>query len=122
MGPKLLVVDDQAAIGAYIQKVAEPLGYEVTVTTDSTKAVPLYRTLQPASIILDVVMPQMDGIEILRALGTMGCAAKILVASGFRAEYLRCASNLSEPFGLHGVTIMPKPFRTAALRQYLAKT
>jgi CheY-like chemotaxis protein len=120
MRPKLLVVDDQAAIGAFIQEVAEPLGYAVTVTTDPTSALALVHDLQPASIILDIVMPEMDGLEILRRLGAMGCTARILIVTGFSAEYLRSASRLSEPFGLQHVTTMSKPFRLAALRQYLA--
>lgn len=122
MQPKLLVVDDQAAIGTYIQEVAEPLGYAVTVTTDSTRAVALVRELQPVSIVLDIVMPQMDGLEILRALGALHCTANILIVTGFSIEYLRNASQLSEPFGLQRVTTMLKPFRLAALRQYLTKT
>ena len=67
MRPKILVVDDQVAIGTHIKAVAEPLGYDVTITTEPRKAMPLVLELEPALIILDIVMPQMDGIEILRA-------------------------------------------------------
>lgn len=52
----------------------------------------------------------------------MRCAAPILIISGFSADYLESAVSLSKPFGLEHVTTMPKPFRTAALRQYLAQS
>src|SRR5438094_756415 len=59
---KILVVDDQKEVGKitgiWLQRVG---GYEVRVETDATKALDAAREFQPDLILLDVVMPSLDG-------------------------------------------------------------
>ena len=120
MRAKVLVIDDQAEIGNYIRRVAEPIGYEVMVTTESREAMKLFEAFCPDLVILDIVMPDVDGIELLRAFGGAGCKAHVLVVTGFSPSYLESADKLSIRFGLPSVTTMLKPLRLAALRQFLA--
>ena len=116
--PSLLVIDDDAEICALIRKVAEGLGYNVTTTTSSRDIVRLYESLNPDVIVTDIVMPDVDGLEMLRALGKAGCKSRILVISGSGAHNLRAAQAFAT-FGLPSVTAMQKPIRLVALRSFL---
>jgi signal transduction histidine kinase len=65
---KILVVDDIPVNLLAISAVLEPLGHEIVVATSGAKALALARRDEFAVIILDVMMPQMDGFEVLEHL------------------------------------------------------
>ncbi len=60
-------------------------------------------------IILDIKMPKMDGVEILRRLATKKCKAKIILISGFDSSVLHSSSMLANELGLHIVAQITKP-------------
>jgi DNA-binding response OmpR family regulator len=62
---RLLICDDEPAFGRFVQNVAEDLGYEVRVTTDGRAFIEAYNSFKPTMIILDMIMPGMDGNEIV---------------------------------------------------------
>ena len=62
---RLLICDDEPAFGRFVQNVAEDLGYEVRVTTDGRAFIEAYNSFKPTTIILDMIMPGMDGNEIV---------------------------------------------------------
>ena len=64
----LLVVDDNLANSAVLISLLEPLGFEVINAVDGYEAVPMVFKHQPDLIILDLVMPGMDGLDIILAL------------------------------------------------------
>ena len=117
---QLLVIDDQAEICEYLKSVAESLGYTVTIVEDARRAMEAYRRVSPAVIVLDIVMPERDGIEVLRDLAAAGCGARLLLISGSSEFYLASAHRIASDFGLKDVATMRKPFRTGELRRYLA--
>lgn len=117
--PKLLVVDDQADICDFIREVAEPLGYDVTTMTVPQDSLKVYGKLSPDVIVLDIVMPNVDGIEILRGLGQARSTARILLVTGFSKDYLGFADQLAEAFGLPSVTALMKPLHVEELRAFL---
>ncbi len=116
---RLLVIDDEPAIGEAIGVVGRELGYEVEVTTRAHDFKRLYETFAPTLICLDVVMPETDGIELLRFLSEQKCTARIVVISGFNRTYLDTAHKLGEAFGLESVTTLSKPFHLSELRKVL---
>ena len=59
---RLLICDDEPAFGRFVQNVAEDLGYEVCVTTDGGAFIEAYKSFQLTVIILDMIMPGMDGV------------------------------------------------------------
>ncbi|HEY7061406.1 MAG TPA: response regulator [Chloroflexota bacterium] len=65
--PRALVVDDEAEIGEMVAMVLEPR-FDVTVATSGPEAVALAHAEPPALVVLDVIMPEMDGYEVARAL------------------------------------------------------
>ena len=116
---RLLVIDDEPEIGEFIRTVAEEMGYEVQVTSSADEFQVAYASFRPTLIMLDIVMPDIDGIELLRYLASRGCQAKVLVMSGYSEKYLDSAQKLSDAYGLHNIDRLTKPIRLAKLREVL---
>jgi len=66
--PTVLVVDDQQPALRMFQRFLNRSGFEVVGVTDPALVLPLARQLKPALITLDVMMPRLDGWEVLQAL------------------------------------------------------
>lgn len=68
MTPKILVIDDDTAVTDLLSVLLRSQGFEVVSTNNSTDGVSLARQEQPDMIILDLMMPEMDGWEVCRAV------------------------------------------------------
>jgi CheY-like chemotaxis protein len=65
---RILVVDDEAAIRDYETALLSELGHEVLTAADGAEALRLAREKQPHLILLDIMMPEISGIEVCRQL------------------------------------------------------
>ena len=66
---KLMIVDDEPAIVKVVKTYLEDAGYKHSIsTTDSTRAFHLARDERPDLLILDIVMPELDGLQILQLI------------------------------------------------------
>jgi len=117
---RLLVIDDERDIGEFIRTVADEMGYDVKVTSSAEEFQAAYRSFNPTHIMLDIVMPDIDGIELLRYLAANGCQARVLVMSGYSEKYLESAQKLSDAYGLRNIDRLTKPIRLAKLREVLS--
>ena len=115
---RLLVIDDESDIAEYIGEVARGLDYEVRVTSDAGIFKQAVDDFDPSVVVVDVVMPEIDGIELVKYLGARGCKARVLVISGYAERYLDNTKSLAEAFGLASVTTMTKPLELARLEAY----
>ncbi len=77
--PKLLLVDDEQAITDNLAPFLERSGYDVVVAQDGERALALVEAENPDVIILDVLMPKVDGREVLRRLRAEGNWIPILL-------------------------------------------
>jgi len=68
MAKKILAVDDEKHIVRLIQVNLERAGYEVITANDGKEALDMVASEQPDLVVLDVMMPVMDGFETLRNL------------------------------------------------------
>ena len=68
LGARVLVVDDSATIRAVLGRMLEVDGYEVERAVDGESALELARAQRPAMILLDIVLPGMNGFSVLRSL------------------------------------------------------
>jgi len=104
---KVLVIDDEAPIRLLCRVNLEAEGMEVIEAQDGTVGVELARSERPDVILLDVMMPGMDGWEVLQALqageGTSEIPIVFLTA---RAELRDRAQGLE----LGGIDYVTKPF------------
>ena len=81
---KVLVVDDEAQIRTVLRGYLEAEGYDVAEAADGAEALAALRTEPPALVLLDVMLPGIDGLEVLRQLRGFSDAYVILVTA--RAE------------------------------------
>ncbi len=96
--PKLpiLVVDDDLDYRILARHQLEAAGYQVLDSADATSACTLLSKQPVRLVILDIVMPDIEGLEIIRRLRREGCNSKILAVSGAgkAGEYLELAVRL----------------------------
>lgn len=118
---RLLIVDDEPDFGQMVAQVAADLGYEARVTTNGYEFQAAYQELQPTLIVLDMVMPEMDGNELVVWLMEQGYAARLIIITGYSPEYAKDAQLLAEFKGLRSVITLAKPIRIAQLREALSR-
>jgi CheY-like chemotaxis protein len=118
---RLLVVDDQVDFGAFIRRVARNLGLEVEITSTSKSFKAIYPRFDPTIITLDILMPDDDGIELVRWLARMNCTARIIIISGFHLRYAKAAESLGNVAGLTAITQLRKPLSVADLERALSQ-
>lgn len=116
---RLLSVDDDAQILAIIRTVAIELGFEIEALLDSSRFMTAYVRMKPDIITLDIVMPDIDGIELIRWLSDVGCGASVILLSGGSPLYVRAGQRLAEAKGSLRMSILSKPFSLADLRSAL---
>lgn len=117
---RLLVIDDEPGFGAFVQQVAEGEAFAVCVTTRADEFKEALATFRPTVIALDVVMPDVEGIELLQFLADANWTGPVLVISGYNPDYLRLAKALGGSRGLPSVTTLTKPIHARDLRAALA--
>jgi DNA-binding response OmpR family regulator len=66
--PKILVVEDEPALVDTLEYSLTRQGYDVRVATDGMKALEMARQTQPDLVVLDIMLPQLDGYEVCRIL------------------------------------------------------
>lgn len=117
---RLLIVDDEAEFGEFVRRVAVDSGYEVMVTTNGLDFQKNFASFQPNKIILDMVIPDIDGNELLLWLLAQGYASDLIITTGFSPDYAKDAKTLAEFKGLPSVKVLVKPIRLAQLREALS--
>lgn len=115
---KILVIDDEAEIGQLIASSAEHLGLECAFTTDASN-LEHFLTPDVGLILLDLMMPEIDGIEVMRHLGELNCRAGIVLMSGISKRVLETAEKLARTLNLTVVGSLSKPFPLADLERLL---
>ena len=80
--PRVLVVDDEAALRSLLRRALEREGFEVAEAADAAEAVRGFRTFAPAVAVLDIMLPDRDGISLLAELRELDPGAAIIIATG----------------------------------------
>ena len=116
---RLLICDDEPAFGRFVKTVAEDLGYEVCATIDGKAFIEAYSGFEPNVIILDMIMPGMDGNEVVLWLAKQQCTARLIIITGYTPDYAAHAKVLAEYKGLRPVITLSKPIDVSELRAVL---
>ena len=105
--PRVLVVDDDRAVRESLRRSLEFNGYDVSLAADGAEALAGIAGAGPDVVVMDVMMPRLDGLEATRALRAAGNDVPILVltardAVGDRVEGLDAGADdyLTKPFAL----------------------
>ena len=89
---RVLVVDDEFQVRTFFQNVLKDAGYEVLLAEDGRQALKLVRAQAFDLALVDLVMPNMEGLETIKAMRKELPALKVIAVSGFRGgEFLRMA-------------------------------
>src|SRR3954469_16435881 len=116
---RLLVIDDEPALADFVAQVAADCGFEPILTSDDAAFRDAVRTERPDIVALDLGMPGMDGVELLRFLAAEDSRAPVLIISGFDRRVLESAFRLGEALGLTMIGPLEKPVRFQELEQVL---
>jgi two-component system, OmpR family, response regulator MtrA len=115
MQKKLLVVDDEVGITNMITRIAASLDYAVRAVNDPVEAVPAFAAFEPDVVLLDLIMPGIDGIDVLNQILALRAPETIIVMSGYGQSYLRLGEAVGRFHDHHKIKLLAKPFRRAEL-------
>lgn len=119
-GKRLLIVDDEPKFAAFVARVAEPLGFAVEVTTHGRDFKQRYLAIPPDVVVIDMVMPDIDGNELILWLVEQGSTADVIIITGYHPDYAINARILAEFKGLKSVCTLGKPVSVPKLREALS--
>jgi CheY-like chemotaxis protein len=105
---RILVVDDVAAVTALLNAILSDAGHEVVETCDGKTALELARSGGFDLIITDIMMPGVDGIEIVKRMRAEGTTIPIVAISGGAAGFPAAMSlTMSEMYGADRLLFKP---------------
>jgi len=78
----ILVVDDEVEVGAVIRRVLERAGYTVTVANNATAGLDAVVRQPPDVVITDVIMPKVNGVELIKVLRERYPGIRLIAISG----------------------------------------
>jgi two-component system, OmpR family, phosphate regulon response regulator PhoB len=110
----VLIADDEEDILQLVRRVLERAGFEVMIARNGMQALELAQTRPPAVAVLDVTMPGLDGLEVVRQLradaATAAVKVLILTARAQQADIDRATAAGADDY-------LAKPFNAAELRE-----
>ncbi len=120
---KILVVDDEESILETVSGILEDEGYDVTTASSGEEGIRLFKETAPDAVLLDVWLPDTDGIEVLKSIKKDGDALSVIMISGHsniekavEAIKLGAYDFLEKPLSLQKVLI---PINNALEKQKL---
>jgi two-component system chemotaxis response regulator CheY len=111
--PSILVADDEAGVRHFLRTVLEGAGHTVWEASNGKEALALVRGTKIDLVIIDLVMPEQEGFETIRALKATDPGLRIIAMSGDFAESLDTMLRIAQGFGAKAG--LEKPMSAATL-------
>src|SRR6266511_5699575 len=101
----ILVVDDERLICELLQVVLGSQGHEVLIASNGKQATDLFSKHRPRLTLLDICMPGLDGIEVLRQIHWMDPLAAVMILTAMETDTLRLQAKEWGGEGIHQVDL-----------------
>jgi CheY-like chemotaxis protein len=105
---KVLVIDDEQSIRDLLDRLLRRKGYDVVLAESGRKGLELFRRERPDVIVLDLKMPEMDGLTVLRQIRSLNRSQPVIVLTGSRTaemeqqvRALGVTEYIAKGFSLH---------------------
>lgn len=112
---RILVIDDEPAVAAVIAEALREEGHEVSAAGGGEQGLRAMAEIPPDAVFLDVVMPGMDGIEVLRRIRAKDLDLPVIILTGWASE-----RQIDEARRLGVTDILQKPVALRTLSSALA--
>jgi DNA-binding response OmpR family regulator len=119
--PRLLLIDDEPALAEFLAQAARDSGFDPVITDRDEEFRENFLARRPDMVALDLGMPGMDGVELIRFLADQTYDAPVLIVSGFDRRVLESAFRLGEALGLKMAGPIEKPVRFEVLQEVLSQ-
>ena len=116
----VLIVDDDPKTRRVLREILEPLNHSVLEAGNGREALPLVAQHEPELIIVDILMPEMDGLETIRYLRRKGYRMPIIAMPAGKYLTAKRYSEFAKTFGADDVLM--KPFGRAEVLKVLRRT
>ena len=117
---KILIVDDSPDICKLLEELLQPCDYDIMVCTDGKKALDFVLDEEPCVVLLDYMMPEIDGITVLKQIRAQTPEVKVIIITGAGTEEVAV-----EAMKAGADDYVTKPFKSQKVldvcEQYLAK-
>jgi two-component system chemotaxis response regulator CheY len=110
--PKFLVVDDAAFIRMRCVKLLNENGWETIEAANGVEAVELYKRERPDGVLMDITMPEMDGLQALKAILAFDPAARVAMVTAVGQQ-----SVVMEALKAGACDFVVKPFQPPRVLQ-----
>ena len=118
MAQRVLLVDDASFMRMMLKNILVGAGYEVAGEAENgNKAIEQYKALQPDLVVMDIIMPEMGGIDAVRAIMKVNPTAKILMCSSMGQQAL-----VVEAIQAGAKDFIVKPFQPSNVLEAVKKT
>lgn len=112
--PHILLVDDDEMSRHAVQRMLERAGHTVESTSSGREAIDHYQAGAVDLLVTDLIMPEMDGLEIIQEVRRKDPGARILAISGGGRVQAEEYLSVARKFG--AVEVLPKPFASQDLK------
>lgn len=111
---KILVMDDEYFICELLQEYLSAQGHEVWIATDGESGLGIVKSQRPGAVLLDIRMPGMNGIEVLRQVRQISDTVRVIMLSAFGE-----AKVVEEAMANGADCYLQKPMELEKLREML---
>lgn len=109
--PKILIIDDEQGVLDSLSEILDMKGYEVRTARDASYGVALVSKYYYDVVLLDIVMPEMNGVEAFRHIRRTSPSSSVIMMTGYGAGNPLVRSAIDNGIKL----LLHKPFHVSAL-------
>ncbi len=117
---RVMICDDEPDFRAIVADVVTGMRMEAIEVARPEAFAETYEAGAPDIVVLDIVMPNIDGLELVDWLANAGYRGRLVLVSGYNPNYARAAHTMADLKGIASVTVLQKPVSLADLRAVLA--